>query len=230
MLLYNRAMNGKNNTEKSHNKKHKKMGKIAAAITLTAAVVVGSVFSGPDEITGNLSEQILNPNPVVLEIETVDDADSGEDQAPEETKKSGIRARIKAALMGLPLWARVAIVTPLWALGYLILWAGGLLVTNVITPYLGAIISGLIGFAVLAGLFVITAKGLFPDLPLKKILSKKNLCILIVLGVLCGVADAVGPMYYKDWTVVSAAVKLAGGLLIVNAMLAKLRKAAELNG
>lgn len=206
------------------------MAKLAGALILTAAVTVGSVFSGPDEICGGLSEEILNPTPIVLDIDSVDAPDDSGDQAPEESKKSGIRARLKAAILSLPPWARYLMVTPLWALGYLFLWLGGLLASRVLVPYAGPIIAALVGFAVMAGLFAAAAKSIFPEIPFKKIFSKRNLLALGAIALLFAAGDALGPLYYEDWPIVSAAVKLAAGLLLVNIMLARMSKKVKENG
>lgn len=205
----------------------KKLKKTAVALTLTAAVMVGSLFSGPDEITGGAAPEIFSPEPVVMDISAFDAQEPAEEEpAPEEAKKSGIKARLKAALMALPYWARVVILVPLWALGYVILLGGSFLKTA-LTPFAGAFLSAAIGIAVMAALFGITAKSLFPGLPWRKIFSKGNLIALAVCGAALAAADVIVPQYYKGYPYVAAAVKLAASLIVCNVLLARLKKKEE---
>ena len=79
----------------------------------------------------------------------------------------------------------------------------------------------------MVGLFGITAKLLFPDMPWSKIFSKTNLIVLFVTGALLAVADVVVPHYYSGYPYVAAAVKLTAALVVINVLLARLRKFAE---
>ena len=205
----------------------KKAKRAAVAVTLAAAVLVGSLFSGPDEITGGNAQQILNPEPIVLDIGSVDAEVQDEEPAPEEAKKTGIRARLKAAILAMPKWLRVTVMVPLWALGYALLLLGSFLYQTVLAPFAGVIVSALIGIAALIGLFAVTAKLLFPDLPWRKILSKGNLIALIVTGALLSAADVIVPRYYSGYPYVAAAVKLTAALVVVNVLLARLKTVAE---
>ncbi len=205
----------------------KKLKKAAVAVTLTAAVMVGSLFSGPDEITGGAAPEILSPEPIVMDIASFDAAEPAEEEpAPEEAKKQGVRDRIRAALLAMPYWARIVILVPLWALGYAILLGGSFLKTA-LAPFAGVLLSASLGIAVMVGLFAVTAKSLFPDMPWRKILSKGNLIALICCGAALAAADVIVPRYYSGYPYVAAAVKLAAALAVVNVLLARLRKKAE---
>ena len=46
----------------------KRLKKTVVALTMTAAVLVGSLFSGPEDITGGNMQQILEPEPIVMDI------------------------------------------------------------------------------------------------------------------------------------------------------------------
>ncbi len=205
----------------------KKAKRAAVAAGLAAAVLVGSLFSGPDEITGGNAQEILNPTPIVLDIGSVDADVQDEEPAPEEAKKTGIRARLRAAILAMPKWLRVTVMVPLWALGYALLLLGSFLKTTILVPFAGTILSALIGIAVMIGLFGLTAKLLFPDMPWRKIFSRTNLIVLIVTGAVLAAADVIVPRYYEGWPYVAAAVKLAAALLVINILLARLKKLAE---
>jgi hypothetical protein len=205
----------------------KKLKKAAVAVTLTAAVMVGSLFSGPDELTGGAAPEILSPEPIVMDVAAFDaDVAPEEEPAPEEAKKQGVRDRIRAALLAMPYWLRVVILVPLWALGYVLL-LGGSFLKAALAPFAGVILSAVIGVAVMAALFAVTAKSLFPDMPWRKIFSKGNIIALAVCGAALAAADVIVPHYYSGYPYVAAAVKLAGALVVVNVLLARLKKKAE---
>lgn len=205
----------------------KKVKTIAVAAGLAAAVLVGSLFSGPDDITGSNAQEILNPTPIVMEADAFDTADvQDEEPAPEEAKKTGIKARLRAAILSMPKWARVCVMVPLWALGYALLLLGSFLKVA-LAPFAGVIVSALIGIAAMIGLFGVTAKLLFPDMPWSKIFSKTNLIVLFVTGALLAAADVIVPRYYSGYPYVAAAVKLTAALVVINVLLARLRKLAE---
>ncbi|MBR3719397.1 MAG: hypothetical protein IKN20_05995, partial [Firmicutes bacterium] len=139
----------------------------------------------------------------------------------------GIKARLRAAILSMPKWLRIVVVVPLWALGYALLLLGSFLYSTVLSPFAGVILSALIGIAAMVALFAVTAKMLFPDMPWRKILSKKNLAVLIVTGALLAAADVIVPRYYSGYPYVAAAVKLAAVLVVVNILLARLKTFAE---
>ena len=204
----------------------KKAKRVAVALTMATAVLVGSLFSGPDDITGSNMQQMLDPAPVVLDIGSIDADVQDEEPAPEEAKKSGIKARLRAAVLAMPKWVRVCVCVPLWGLGYALLLLGSFLKVA-LTPFAGIILSGLIGIAVMIGLFGVTAKLLFPDMPWRKIFSKTNLIVLFVTGAALAAADVIVPRYYSGYPYVAAAVKFTAALVVINLLLARLKRLAE---
>lgn len=204
----------------------KRAKRVAVALTMATAVLVGSLFSGPEDITGSNAQEIMNPTPVVLDIGSVDADVQDEEPAPEEAKKSGIKARLRAAILAMPRWVRACICVPLWGLGYALLLLGSFLKT-ILTPFAGVLLSGLIGIAVMIGLFGVTAKLLFPDMPWKKIFSKTNLIVLIATGIALTAADIIVPRYYSGYPYVAAAVKFTAALVVINILLARLKTLAE---
>ncbi|MBP5749293.1 MAG: hypothetical protein J6X24_00725 [Firmicutes bacterium] len=204
----------------------KRAKRVAVALTMATAVLVGSLFSGPEDITGSNAQEIMNPTPIVLDIGSVDADVQDEEPAPEEAKKSGIKARLRAAILAMPRWVRACICVPLWGLGYALLLLGSFLKT-ILTPFAGVLLSGLIGIAVMIGLFGVTAKLLFPDMPWKKIFSKTNLIVLIATGIALTAADIIVPRYYSGYPYVAAAVKFTAALVVINILLARLKALAE---
>jgi hypothetical protein len=145
----------------------------------------------------------------------VDDDDDG-DADEQKSVKAGVITRFRQAVMQLPQSVRILIITPLWALGTAIMTSITFLWNTLFASPLAAFIASFaFGFAILVGLFTATAKMLFPDLPLRKILSKRNVLILGCLALLLSGIDAVAPMYWHQYPLAAALVKLVlGGTVI----------------
>ena len=143
-------------------------------------------------------QQILEPEPIVMDIDSFDAEVQDEEPAPEEAKKNGIKARLRAAILAMPKWLRYVVMVPLWALGYVLLLLGSFLQQTVLAPFAGVIVSALIGIAAMIGLFAVTAKMLFPDMPWRKIFRKSSLIALIVTGAALAAADVIVPRYYRE--------------------------------
>ena len=212
--------------ERISNVNRKKIKRAAVALTMATAVLVGSLFANPEDITGSGTKEVFFPEPIVMDINAFDTDVQEEEPAQEETKKNGIAARLRAAIQSMPRWARVCVVLPLWALGYALLLLGSVL-KLALAPFAGAIVSALLGIAAMIGLFGVVAKLLFPDLPWRKIFSKTNLIILIVTGALLSLADIIVPHYYSGYPYVAAAVKLTAAFVVINLLLARLKRVAE---
>ena len=138
----------------------------------------------------------------------------------EEKKKHGKASTVRKALAEAPFSQRVKIAVPLWIAGAVAiallnsLWAG------VLSPMAAAALSWL-GIALLAVLvFVLAAKTVFPDMPLKKILSKRNLLGIGILCLVCGIADAALPFFWDDYTKLSKLLKVLGSLACTGVPLA----------
>jgi hypothetical protein len=145
----------------------------------------------------------------------VDDDDDGDADEQKGVKTSAV-ARFRQAVMQLPQSVRILIITPLWVLGTAIMTVISFLWNTLFASPLAAFIASFaFGFAILTGLFAATAKMLFPDLPLRKILSGKNVLILGCLALVLSGIDAVAPVYWHQYPLVAALVKLVlGGTVI----------------
>ena len=142
-----------------------------------------------------------------------DDEDDADEQ---KGSKMSISARFKQAVLTLPQSVRVLLVVPLWAAGTAILTMISFLWNVLFASPLGAFIASLaLGFAIMLGLFTVTAKALFPDVPLRKILCRRNVIIIGCLALLLSGIDAVAPIYWSQYPLAAALVKLVlGGSVI----------------
>lgn len=202
----------------------KKIVKITATVAVLASLAAGLIFGAADDITPELKQASINQPPVVMELDEFGNATVDDDDEDADEKKDGFVVRLRQAIVSLPLAVRLLIVTPLWAIGTAImtivswLWASpiGAFVTTV-----------LVGFAVLVGLYAVTAKMLFPNVPLKKILSKGHLTTLFVVSLGIAGADMIAPLFWAKYPIASAGIKLGAGVLVIAILCSRVKKRSQ---
>ncbi len=199
-------------------KKKRKAGKKAAgaAVAFTAAVGVffTSLFGSPNDL---LVDPAANEPPaVVMEITEDEEVDEElEEQEEENTEKPGFFARIRMMILNLPLFVRVAVGLPLWALGWLVTQAFAALWKTFLAPVAGHILTFLIMAAVLLAVMTVLLKAVFPDLPLKEILSRPNILIVLISCVLFCVFNIVMDQSSPDFSRWEPMIRFTEGLFIL---------------
>lgn len=211
----------------------KKVRKKALKGITTAAVltslIVGSTFSGPADIIDDQEAANYRPAPIVMDADEfvnapVEDDDDGDADEQKGAKTSAV-TRFRQAVMSLPQSVRLLIITPLWALGTAIMTVISFLWNTLFASPLAAFIASFaFGFAILTGLFAVTAKMLFPDIPLRKILRGRNILILGCLALLLSGIDAVAPMYWHQYPLAAALVKLVLGGTVIGILAHRTKK------
>lgn len=203
-------------------KKELRKGALKGATTavVVLSLLTGLAFSSPAEITEDQSAANYRPAPIVMDVDDflnapVDD-DDGDEADEQKSTRMGFFARFRQAVSTLPQSVRLLIIVPLWAAGTAIMTVISFLWNVIFSSPLGAFIASLfMGFAILTGLFTVTAKALFPDVPIRKILTRRNLLILGCLAVVLSGLDAVAPMYWHQYPLAAALLKFAlGGTVI----------------
>lgn len=176
-----------------HLKKQKKNTKyilkkaaVAAVGTVTAAsLLVGGLFASPKDITAPFPE---TPPAIVQVLEPDIPADE-EDTAPE--KRKSLKERMREKLLSWPPWLRAVLLVPMWGFGTL----AGILLRRILPRFLRWLLGAFFPILLLlAGL-----KLLFPDVPLKKLLCKRNRIALGVLAVLLLLTGPVIGHFRPDW-------------------------------
>jgi hypothetical protein len=192
----------------------------AAAAVLVASLLAGSAFSDPAEIMEGQGASNYRQPPIVMDASDfvntpVEDDDDG-DADEEKTARTGVVSRFRQAVLSMPQSVRILLISPLWLIGTALMTLVSFLWSTLFASPLAAFIASFaLGFALLTGLFTVTAKTLFPDLPLGKILCKKNVLILGCLALLLSVFDAVAPMYWNKYPLAAALLKLVLGGSVV---------------
>lgn len=211
---------------KAHAKKNAVKGATTALVVLS--LLSGLAFSGPQEITEEQSAASYNQAPIVMDIDDYMSAevDDGDDDADEQkTAKGSLFARFRQAVLSLPQSVRILIIVPLWAIGTALMTAVSVLWNVIFASPLGAFIASFaLGFAILTGLFAATAKMLFPDVPLSRILQKRNILILGITALMLSAFDALAPLYWNKYPLAAAGVKLVIGASVIGALSVRAKK------
>nr|MCR5663447.1 hypothetical protein [Oscillospiraceae bacterium] len=137
-----------------------------------------------------------SPAPIAAQTDGGEGEDAGEE---EERLDPGLRERFRQRLLALPLALRLLVVLPLWALGSLLITVFSPLFQAFLGPVLGKALAWLALLAALAGAFLLAAKAVFPDLPLKKLLNRRSLLILLGGALLGGLLDCFAPFLWDGY-------------------------------
>ena len=198
--------------------KARKRRRAAAAVALatSASVVVGGLFQSPAALLDD-----SNPVPAVAWTESEDPGSEDDGDSSAETQvqlqneeESGVRAVVRQRILQLPYAVRLLVVLPLWCLGWLILTGATALWSAVLTPVLGKVLGWVCLLGALLGAFLLAAKTIFPDLPIRKILNKRSVLGLVIGAVVLALADICIPLFWADYTRIESIVR-AGGILLV---------------
>ncbi len=212
-------------------KRQKRRSRRAAATAVAAVtaggVVMGGLFSSPDELM-NGPDGDDAPVPVIDTAvpdggaaggDDLDDEDTG-DGEDEDRRRGGLRSRARQWIWQLPASVRALVGVPLWALGWLILTGASALWGGVLSPVFGTVLGWALTAAVLLGAFALTAKAMFPDLPLKKILNRRNFLGLLFGTAILALAEAVVPLFWDGYGKIAQLVRALGSAGILALMTA----------
>jgi hypothetical protein len=192
-----------------------------SALLVAVSLLTSMAFNSPADILQEQPDTHFSNPPIVMDIDEYANAEvDDEDDADEEkSSKVGVMARFKQAVLSLPSSVRLLIITPLWLIGTALMTLITFLWNTLFASPLGAFIASFaIGFAVLTGLFAVTAKVLFPDVPLRDILTKRNVLILAVGAVILSGLDVTMPLFWNKYPAVSFLVKLVFGAGVISVL------------
>lgn len=194
----------------------KKRAAAAAMAAMTAgSVVVGGLFTDPNDLLSNDA-----PTPVVATVDegaAGDDGDSGAaaDNEESEAAEAGLRDKLRARILALPLIVRLVFVLPFWALGAGITHVATALWSVVLSPLMSSALGWVLMIALMVGAFGLAAKTIFPNLPWRKIFNKRSILAIVILGALLGAADLILPTFWTGYIQIRSIVRLVGTLGIV---------------
>ena len=193
-------------------KKKAAVGAVCAAAS--ASVLVGSTFDSPADF-------LHDDDAAAVTVEMhCDSGDAGQADEDKSRKSSSLRQWF----LQLPIGVRALVGIPLWGFGWCILSALGLLWQGLLTPLGGKILGWVLTAAVALGVFAVTAKVIFPDVPLKKILSRRSIGLVAGGILLLGLVDTVLPLVWDKYPPISLALRLAGSAAIILCGVLSVRK------
>lgn len=200
----------------------KKLASSAVAIAAAAGMLVSSAFSSPSELLGQDEDSALAPPAATVEYIVADvgpDDDGGDASEPDEEteEKLSFRSRLRRRILRMPQAVRAVIGVPLWGIGWGITSLLSLAWSGILSPALAVVLKWVLAAALLLLVVALTLKAVFPDIPLKKLLTKRNfLTVFLGMGAL-GVIDTVLCHLIPDKGFITLSVKLVGSLGILAA-------------
>ena len=185
----------------------------AAALITAASLVTGRTFNTAGELLR--PEDEVAPPPAYTDTllpDDGDDADTGDEN--DERRGRNQKLTLRERIARLPLALRLTVFLPLWLLGQLFLgWAAVL--WPLLSPLLGHIGAFALLLLMLLGLFLLGAKALFPNVPLKKLLNKKSFAVLLIGAVALGAVDLALSLAGSEAQTARRLVSAVGSLLVL---------------
>ena len=175
----------------------------AAVLAVSLAVNVAGVLLSSDEPTNGELNAALTPSYVVEESvdlsPAVDDDATVDDQEDEEKKQKKISA--------YSVFMYIA--------GCIVSFASSLLL-SFLTPLATTVLGWVIFAAAVFGAIIIGLKKAFPDIPLKELLTKKNVCIIGIFIAAVIVICELLAYYFRDYIIyVKIGAYVAGIIFVV---------------
>ena len=193
--------------------------KKAVALTAAISVLLGGLFNSPADLTQDPSavdKAFTPPTSVNFVLPDDDGGDDGDEIFPDETedeekkKSGGIRDSLRRLILRIPAGVRAVFLVPLWAIGWGLISGFGAMWSAFLSPLVGTAATWLAAAAVILAVIAAGVKALFPEIPLKKILSKKTVIGVCSSVLLLALADAVVPLFVPEYAAVRSWVRFAG--------------------
>lgn len=182
----------------------KKAAVSAVGVVAATSMLIGGVFSSPKDVTAPLPDT----PPAIMEVYEADTVPDDEESSP--VRRKSLKQRVREKLLAWPQWLRAILLLPLWGLGTVL----SLLLRTFLPGFLKWLLGALFPLLLLlAGL-----KLLFPEIPLSKLLCRKNRIALAILAVLLFITSPILEHFYPDKTYLAFCVKL--GLLALTFLIA----------
>jgi len=212
--------------EKKKNRRKRRTAATAVAAVTSAGVVMGGLFSSPDDLMNGADG---DDAPIPLADTVTPDAggagdddldDDAGDTEDENRRRGGLRARARQWVRQWPAGVRALVGVPLWALGWLVITLATAAWNGVFSPLFGTVLGWVLTAAALLGAFALTGKAMFPDLPLKKILTRQNFLALLIGTAALGIVNAVVPLFWDGYGKIAGLVRALGSAALLGTVTA----------
>lgn len=191
----------------------KKKAAVSAVAAVTAAsVLVGGAFTSPADVL----DDGLDAHVLTVDMDMGSQLDAGDDSGSsdgEEEQGKKLTGSVRRLINQAPAPLRACVALPLWLVGTLLIELGATLWGSLLSPVAAAVL-GWLAIAVLALLvFLLAAKTIAPDLPIKKILNKRTVPGMVLLCLCFGALDCVLPLFVEGYDKFSQMLKAIGSCL-----------------
>jgi len=184
----------------------KKKAAVSAVAAVTAAsVLVGGAFSSPADIMDDGLEAHVLTVDMDAQIDAGDDGGSDGEEEQDKKPVSAVRRLVRQA--PAPLRACVAI--PLWLIGTGLIELGTTLWAAVLSPAASAVLSWAAVAVMVLIVFLLAAKTIAPELPVKKILNRRSVPGILLLCLCFAALDTVLPLFVEGYDKFSQIVRAA---------------------
>lgn len=207
---------------------------VSAVASVTAAgILLSNMFTGPGELIKQY-DRINAPISVTDTLISNDDDGDGGDVGISEDKQKNVRASLRKRFLALPVTLRALLGVPVWCIGRITMALVGAAWSYALHPALGIALKYICIAALVLAAITVTVKAVCPDIPVKKVLSKKNVSTVVICTALFGVAGTVMQVFCPEgvraYEIFESVVILAALIYaaIKIASLSKKNKAKEL--
>lgn len=182
----------------------KKVLACCLGVTLACSVALSSFVASPGDLFGGISQTA----PIVEMLPAAEQTKNGsETQFGASARIERRHNRLRSFFLSQTSVLRGILLLPFWILGKSVLFF-----INLLFPALGSIMQPVLGVflnsILLFGLFALIFKLLFPDVPLHKLFSKRNISLLLVSAVVLSAADAILHAYCENYQLIRRIINL----------------------
>lgn len=189
-------------------KSKKKKAAVSAVAAVTAAgVLVGGAFNSPAELLEDAPDALVQS--VDMDMDSQTDAGDGVDDGEEDENKAKSGSALRRFILRAPMPLRAFVALPLWLIGTVLIQLGAALWAGVLSPVFAAVLNWAAVALMVLLVFLMAAKTIAPDLPIKKILNKKNLLGIFGLCFGFGLLDSLLPLFWEGYGQFSQIVRAA---------------------
>lgn len=220
----------KEKTKKERSAKKVVTGSALAAIA-AAGLTLGALFSSPDDL---LNKEFFVSQPFEMtDVILNEDSSDGPDVSPEneqEKKQRGIRAALRRFLLTLPVEVRAFAGVPLWAVGRILLFLLAPVFRNILPSALLTAGKYLCIAGLILAALLVSVKAVFPDVPLKKLVTGRKILISAAISILFGAVGVLvqifRPEAMKTYELIESGL-ITAVVILVGAGILKIRKSRK---
>jgi len=189
----------------------KKIAVSAVAAVTAASVLVGGAFTSPADIMDDAAD--ANVIALDMDMDSQTEAGDGADDGGEDEGRKGALASVRRLVRQAPAPLRACVVLPLWLVGALLINLGSALWGAVLSPAFAAFVDWAAIALMVLLVFVLAAKTVAPELPIKKILNKRTVPGILGLCLAFGLLDNILPLFVEGYDSFSRMLRAIGSCI-----------------